>query len=81
MFSHFKDLAESNALETIAFPMLGAATTRLELVEVAQNLMKSIVSEMKRDERPCRKVFIVAWLVSHRHAISAVAEDLDLKEI
>lgn len=81
-FNRFERLAEEQPeadLETILFPMLGAATTSLEPLEVARILLKQIVRKM-RTNPACRTTYLLAWLESHRHAVQTAAEEMGLEE-
>ena len=72
--------AEEKGLETILFPMLGAATTTLEPHDVARELLKNIVAKMK-SLPACRTTYLLAWLESHRYAVQQVAREMGLEEL
>ncbi len=72
--------AQDLMLETILFPMLGAATTTLEPHDVAHQLLKNIVAKMK-SLPACRTTYLLAWLESHRYAVQKVAKELGLEEV
>ncbi len=78
-FNRFAELAPGSDLETILFPMLGAAASRLEPLEVARRLLKPILAKMKHTPA-CRKTYVLAWLEAHRHAFRMVAAEAGLSE-
>ncbi len=78
VYRRFGRLAPEKKLETILFPMLGAASTRLEPEEVARRLLRPIVNQMKRS-KACRETYILAWHEVHRFAIRKAARDLGLE--
>lgn len=80
VFSQFTALAKIQSnLETILFPMLGAGTTGLEPSVLAEAFLPSIVKGLQAN-RLCKKVYILAWVESHLHALHKVARKLGLEE-
>ena len=75
----FDDLSAKNKLESILFPMLGAATSSLALVEVAAKILDPIVHKMAKIKN-CKNVFILARLEAHRQALWEAATQLGLSE-
>ena len=80
VFDRFAEVAPDADLSSILFPMLGAATTTMEPLEVARRLLSPIVHKMSTI-KPCRKVVILARFESHRQAVYQAAEELGLTEI
>lgn len=78
-FNLFAELAPESKLETILFPMLGAAASRLEPPEVARRLLKPLLSKM-RQTPTCRKTYVLAWLEAHRQAFRLAAAEAGLAE-
>jgi len=76
VFVQIKSLVESGDLEspTVAFPMLGASATGLDINDVAERLIYAIVSEMQ--DNICKEVLVLAWLESHRFAIDQAANKM-----
>ena len=73
-YSRFAHLvAEGGDLRSILFPMLGAASTHLDPLEVARRLLHPIVDQM-RQVVACRTTYLLVWLESHRHAVHTVVE-------
>ena len=79
VYRRFAKLAPDEGLETLLFPMLGAAATRLEPEEVALRLLRPIVNQMKRTEE-CRETYFLAWHEVQRFAVRKAAEALGLEE-
>ncbi len=81
-FLQFSQLAkrEDSKLESILFPILGASTSGLEMIEVVEKLLKSIVEEMAETDS-CQTVYILAWLEPHLHALHQIATKMKLKEV
>ena len=80
VFERFAELAEKDNLKSILFPMLGAGTTDLKLVEVAKRILNAIMACV-HVAPTCKTIYILTWLESHRHAIRRAAQELDLKPI
>lgn len=80
VFDRFAQLAAESELKTILFPMIGAGSTRLELVEVARRLMRPIV-ECLPDLPTCETAYVLTWVESHRYAVRKVAKELGLEEV
>ena len=80
VFERFADIAEEENLKSILFPMLGAGTTDLKLVEVAKRLLNAIVTCM-HIAPTCETVYVLTWLESHKHAVRKAAQELDLEPI
>lgn len=81
VFSQLSALAKENSeLKTVLFPMLGAGTTGLEPVTLAEAFLPSIVKGVQADNA-CSKVYILAWLESHLHALQQVADKLGLEKV
>jgi O-acetyl-ADP-ribose deacetylase (regulator of RNase III) len=80
VFEYFAEFAERDQLTSILFPMLGAGTTDLKLVEVAKRLLNAIVT-CAHLAPTCKTVYVLTWLESHRHAIRKAAQELDLKPV
>ena len=80
VFERFAELAEKDNLKSILFPMLGAGTTDLKLVEVAKRILNAIKACV-HFAPTCKTIYILTWLESHRHAIRSAAQELDLKPI
>lgn len=80
VFERFAELAEKETMKSILFPMLGAGTTDLKLVEVAKRILDAIRACV-RAAPTCETVYVLTWLESHRHAIREAAKELDLKPI
>jgi hypothetical protein len=80
VFDQFAEIAPGAELSSILFPMLGAATTSMEPMKVADKLLNTIVHKMTTI-RQCRRTVILARLESHRHAVYHAAAELGLKEL
>lgn len=80
VFDLFAEMAPEAALSSILFPMLGAATTDMNPLEVARKLLSPIVRKMTTITA-CRKTVILARLESHRQAVYHAAAELGLKEL
>ena len=79
-FAEMIEEDESAGLESILFPMLGAASADIDIHEVAHQLLWQVVDKMQRIPA-CRTVYVLAWLESHCLAIQKVAKELELEEI
>ena len=80
VFNKFADLAESEGLETLLLPMLGAYTTRVDHLDVARQILKPVVNKMKQFPA-CRTTYLLAWIESQRYAFRKAAEELGLEEL
>ena len=80
VFDQFAEIAPEAELSSILFPMLGAATTSMDPLEVARKLLNPIVHNMTTIKK-CQRTVILARLESHRHAVYHAAAELDLKEL
>jgi O-acetyl-ADP-ribose deacetylase (regulator of RNase III) len=80
VFDQFAEIAPEAELSSILFPMLGAATTSMDPLEVARKLLNPIVHNMSTIKK-CQRTVILARLESHRHAVYHAAAELGLKEI
>jgi len=80
VLDQFAEIAPGAELSSILFPMLGAATTSMEPMKVADKLLNTIVHKMTTI-RQCRRTVILARLESHRHAVYHAAAQLGLKEL
>ena len=80
VFERFAEFAAKEKLNSILFPMLGAGTTDLKLVEVANRILDAIKASV-HIAPTCKTVYVLTWLESHRHAIRKAAQELDLKPI
>jgi hypothetical protein len=80
VFDLFAQIAPEAELSSILFPMLGAATTSMEPLEVAHRLLNPIVHKMTTS-RQCRRTVILARLESHRQGVYRAARELGLREI
>jgi len=80
VFERFAEMATKAELSSLLFPMLGAATTEMEPVDVARKLLTPNVHRMKAITT-CRKSVILARLESHRQAIHQAADELGLKAL
>ena len=85
VFHRFADLAKGPCeLQTILFPMLGAATTGLEYGQLAERMLRLIINGMKQCPS-CQKSYLLAWIEPHLHALHKAAkkleEKLELKEV
>ena len=79
VYNKFSELTKSDKLKTIMMPMLGAFSTRLEHLEVAKNLLKPVVSNM-RQTPTCETVYLLAWMESQRFALEQAAQEMNLVE-
>jgi hypothetical protein len=80
VFDQFAEIAPEAELSSILFPMLGAATTSMDPLEVARKLLNPIVHNMTTIKK-CQRAVILARLESHRHAVYHAAAELGLKEL
>ena len=80
VFERFAEFAAKEKLKSIFFPMLGAGTTDLELVEVAKRILDAIAASVHLAPT-CKTVYVLTWLESHRYAIRKAAQELDLKPV
>ncbi len=82
-FRRFRRLVEQepeSEIDSLLFPMLGAGTANIRVLEVARQLLRQVVRRTQ-ETRACRTVYVLAWLESHRTAIRKVAAELKLKEV
>jgi O-acetyl-ADP-ribose deacetylase (regulator of RNase III) len=80
VFDQFAEIAPEAELSSILFPMLGAATTSMDPLDVARKLLNPIVHNMTTIKK-CQRTVILARLESHRHAVYHAAAELGLKEL
>jgi O-acetyl-ADP-ribose deacetylase (regulator of RNase III) len=80
VFDQFAETAPEAELSSILFPMLGAATTSMDPLEVARKLLNPIVHKMTTITR-CRRTVILARFESHRQGVYHAAAELGLKEL
>lgn len=86
VFSQFAELTQADLvadhpkLHTILFPMLGAGTTGLDAIKVAEKILPSIRNGLQAAPA-CRKVYLLTWLEPHLHAVHQVAAKLELQEV
>jgi hypothetical protein len=80
VFERFAEIAPDAGLSSILFPMLGAATTNMDPLDVARKLLNPIVHKMST-LKVCRKTVILARYDSHRQAVYHAAAELGLREI
>jgi hypothetical protein len=80
VFDRFAEIAPEAELSSILFPMLGAATTSMDPLNVARKLLHPIVHKMTT-VRQCRRTVILARLESHRQGVYHAAAELGLKEL
>lgn len=80
VFERFAEIAPDAGLSSILFPMLGAATTNMDPLDVARKLLNPIVHKMST-LKACRKTVILARYESHRQAVYHAAAELGLREI
>ncbi len=81
-FRRFGELAgkgPGDGLESVIFPMLGAGTTDIRVLEIALLLLRHIVRGVERTPA-CKTVYVSAWLETHRLALRKAAEKLELTE-
>ena len=79
-FDRFAEIAPEAELSSILFPMLGAATTSMDPLNVARKLLHPIVHKMATIGQ-CRRTVILARLESHRQGVYHAAAELGLKEL
>ena len=79
IFDRFAEIASEAKLSSILFPMLGAATTTMAPLKVANKLLDTIVHKMTTIKE-CQRTFLLARLESHRQAVYQAAAELGLKE-
>jgi O-acetyl-ADP-ribose deacetylase (regulator of RNase III) len=80
VFDRFAEIAAEAGLSSILFPMLGAATTTMDPLEVARRLLNPIVHKMASIPQ-CRRTVLLARHESHRQGVYRAAAELGLKEI
>ncbi len=80
VFERFAEIAPGAGLSSVLFPMLGAATTNMDPLDVARKLLNPIVHKMST-LKICRKTIILARYESHRQAVYHAAAELGLREI
>ena len=80
VFERFAEVGPEADLSSILFPMLGAATTNMDPLDVARRLLNPIVHKMSMLKQ-CQKTIILARYESHRQAVYHAATELGLKEI
>jgi len=80
VFERFAEVGPEAHLSSILFPMLGAATTNMDPLDVARRLLNPIVHKMSMLKQ-CQKTIILARYESHRQAVYHAATELGLKEI
>jgi hypothetical protein len=80
VFDRFAEIAPEAELSSILLPMLGAATTSMDPLQVARKLLTPIVHKMTMIKK-CRRAIILARLESHRQGVYHAAAELGLKEI
>lgn len=79
VFNKFTELSESADLKTIMMTMLGAFSTRLNHLEVARDILKPVVSNM-RQTPSCKKIYLLAWVESQRFAFQQISKEMNLVE-
>jgi hypothetical protein len=79
VFDRFAEIEPDAELSSILFPMLGAATTSMDPLDVARRLLNPIVQKMTTIKK-CQRTVILARLESHRQAVYHAAAELGLKE-
>lgn len=77
VFNTFAELAETEPLESILLPMIGAYTSRLNHREIARHIMKPVLNKMNRTPA-CKTMYLLAWIESQRYAYHEAAEELGL---
>jgi len=80
VFDRFAETAPEAGLSSILFPMLGAATTGMDPLQVARELLNPIVHKMATITQ-CRRTAILARFESHRQGVYRAAGELGLKEV
>ena len=80
VFDQFAVIAPEAGLSSILFPMLGAATTSMDPLEVARKLLNAIVHKMTTITQ-CRRTILLARFESHRQGIYRAAAELGLKQL
>jgi O-acetyl-ADP-ribose deacetylase (regulator of RNase III) len=80
VFDKFAELAPKAGLESILLPMLGAYATRLDLLVVAERILRAVTSRMARTPA-CRVACVLAWHESQRYAFRHVASEMGLEEV
>lgn len=76
-FERFDGLAREEPLESMLFPVFGAGTAKQD-PEQAVGLLLPVVVEALRQSASCRRVYVLAWVESHRSALRKVAAQLRL---
>ncbi|MBI5967100.1 MAG: macro domain-containing protein [Deltaproteobacteria bacterium] len=77
-FQRFDELAQTDRLESILFPVFGAGTAKQDPEQAVDCLLPVIVESMRRTPS-CRQTYVLAWVESHRAALRTVALRLGLK--
>jgi len=80
VYERFAEVSTDSNLASILFPMLGAATTNMDPLDVARRLLNPVVHKMSTLKQ-CKKTIILARYESHRQAVYHAAAELGLKEI
>jgi len=81
VFRQFEHLAQERSdIHTILFPLLGAATTDLDYVELSRKMLEHVVTGM--DNVPaCERTLLLAWIGPHLYALRRAAKELGLQEL
>jgi O-acetyl-ADP-ribose deacetylase (regulator of RNase III) len=78
-FQRFDELAQTEQLESILFPVFGAGTARQDPEQTVGFLLPVIVESMRRTPS-CKQTYMLAWVESHRAALRKVALRLGLEQ-
>ena len=82
VYSQFDRLAQSSDadVKTILFPFLGAATSGVDLEELAERILQTIVIGMEKFPS-CERTYLLAWIEPHLHAVHKAAAKLGLQAV
>ncbi len=81
VFNQFEHLAQEHAdIRSIMFPLLGAASTDLDYVELSRKMLEDVMTNM--DNVPtCERTLVLAWIGPHLYALRRAAKELGLQEL
>lgn len=81
VFRQFAEMSKNHSeLQSILFPMLGAASTGLGYVELSKRILEAVIHGMKVVPS-CQKTYVLAWIDPHLYALRKAANQLGLKEL
>ncbi len=80
-FDRFAELTkEDKTINSILFPMIGAGSSQLSPLDIAEQILKPAIKKMRA--RPlCKTFYLLAWIEPHRFGVMEAAKKLNLKQL